>query len=72
MVDVFGYDPETEQFDYSVKTTFSCKCRRAKAYYKSPDRRNPWRFPHGIYIFTLSTPAGKNFVCFWIDEREER
>ena len=38
-VDVFGYDKETETYDYSVETKYSSKCRKAKAYYKAPDKK---------------------------------
>ena len=52
-IDVFGYDPETETYIYSVQRTvfpFDCKIRRAKKQYKAPDKRNEWKFPHGTYI----------------------
>lgn len=57
-VDVFGYDPETKKYCYSVETPYSSKTRTAKANYKAPDRRNPWRFWHGYYI-NIITPQGK-------------
>lgn len=57
-VDVFGYDAETEQYDYSVETQYSSKYRKAKQYYKAPDKRNEWIFPHGLYIYIIA-PNGK-------------
>lgn len=62
-VDVFGYDKETERFDYSVETPYSCKCRKAKAQYKAPDKRNEWRFPCGTYIYIID-PRGKKQRLF--------
>lgn len=58
-VDVFGYDEETEQFDYSVETKYSCKCRKAKKQYKAPDKRNEWKFPHGTYIYIIDPKGAK-------------
>lgn len=57
-VDVFGYDRETETYDYSVETPFSCKVRKAKLHYKAPDKRNPYLFPYGRYIYIID-PTGK-------------
>ena len=62
-VDVFGYDPETETFDYSIETPYSSKIRTAKKQYKHPDKRNPWIFPHGIYIYIID-PTGKKLRLF--------
>lgn len=62
-VDVFGYDEETEQFDYSVETPYSCKCRKAKKQYKAPDKRNEWIHPCGTYIFVID-PRGKKHRLF--------
>lgn len=56
-VDVFGYDPETETYEYTVETKYSSKLRRAKAQYKAPDKRNPYRFPYGTYI-NIIDPRG--------------
>ena len=58
-VDVFGYDEETEQFDYSVETPYSSKCRKAKKHYKAPDKRNEWAFPHGTYIYVIDPQGAK-------------
>ena len=58
-VDVFGYDKTTEQFDYAVETKYSCKVRKAKKYYKSPDKRNEWLFPYGLYINVITPLGGK-------------
>ena len=57
-VDVFGYDEDTEQFDYSVETEYGSKCRKAKKQYKAADKRNEWLFPHGLYIYIID-PQGK-------------
>lgn len=57
-VDVFGYDEESETFDYSVETPYSSKVRQAKKQYKTPDKRNPWRNPGYSYI-NIITPQGK-------------
>ena len=57
-VDVFGYDPETERYTYSVKTWFGSKVREAKGYYKYPDKRNEWAFPFGNYIYIID-PNGR-------------
>lgn len=62
-VDVFGYDDETEQFEYSVETDYSSKVRKAKKRYKSPDKRNEWLFPCGIYIYIID-PQGKKHKLF--------
>lgn len=62
-VDIFGYDYDTNRYAYSVETPYSCKVREAKAYYKSPDRRNEWIFPHGFYIYII-TPNGKKKRLF--------
>lgn len=59
-VDVFGYDEETERFDYSVETPYSSKCRKAKKRYKAPDKRNEWRFPHGTYIYVIDPRGAKH------------
>ena len=58
-IDVFGYDPETETFDYSVETLYSCKIRKAKKQYKSPDKRNPWYFQYGTYIHIIDPWGAK-------------
>ena len=52
-VDVFGYDPETKKYEYSIETDYTCKIRRAKAQYKAPDKRNEWIFPYGTYIYII-------------------
>ena len=52
-VDVFGYDEETEQFDYCVESWYSSKCRKAKKHYKQPNKRDPWAFPYGTYIYII-------------------
>lgn len=62
-VDVFGYDEETGQYDYSVETPYSCKVRKAKGYYKYPDKRNEWIFPYGTYIYVIS-PQGEKIRLF--------
>lgn len=62
-VDVLGYDHETNRYDYSVETEYSSKCRKAKAHYKHPDKRNAWIFPHGYYIFIID-PHGKKHKLF--------
>lgn len=62
-VDVFGYDEETNQYDYSVETPYGCKVRKAKGYYKHPDKRNEWIFPYGTYIYVTS-PQGKKIRLF--------
>jgi hypothetical protein len=59
-VDVFGYDKETETYDYSVETKYSSKCRKAKAHYKSPDKRNEWLFPCGTYIYIIDNIGKKH------------
>ena len=64
-VDVFGYDHETEQYDYCVETKYSSKCRKAKRQYKHPDKRNPWLFPHGSYIYIIDPHDKKHKL--WID-----
>jgi hypothetical protein len=65
-VDVFGYDEETEQFAYSVETEYSSKIRSAKKQYKTPDKRNEWRFPFGTYIYIID-PNGKKHRLFLTD-----
>jgi hypothetical protein len=62
-VDVYGYNHDTEQFDYSVETEYNCKCRKAKKRYKSPDKRNPWCSPYGTYIYIIN-PKGKKVRLF--------
>ena len=62
-VDVFGYNPESETFDYSVETPFSCKIRKAKKRYKSPDKRNEWICPCGTYIYIID-PWGQRQRLF--------
>ena len=62
-VDLFGYDNETERYIYSVETKYSSKIRTAKAYYKTPDKRNEWRFPYGTYIYIIN-PYGKKMRLF--------
>lgn len=62
-VDVFGYDRERGRYDYSIETKWSSKTRTAKAQYKSPDRRDPWHFPYGTYIYII-TPKGKKQRLF--------
>ena len=62
-VDVFGYDEETEQFDYSIETPYSCKCRKAKKRYKMPDKRNEWFYPSGMFIYIID-PQGKKRRLF--------
>jgi hypothetical protein len=64
IVDIFGYDEDTEQFVYSVETQYSSKVRKAKKQYKAPDKRNPWRFPYGTYIYIIS-PTGKKIRFFF-------
>ena len=59
-VDVFGYDKESETYDYSVETKYSSKCRKAKAYYKAPDKRNEWLFPCGTYIYIIDNVGKKH------------
>lgn len=59
-VDVFGYDPDTERFVYSVETPYSSKAREAKRHYKAPDKRNPYRFWHGWYIYIIG-PDNKKY-----------
>lgn len=65
-VDIFGYDETTEQFDYAVETKYSCMVRKAKKYYKSPDKRNEWLFPYGDYIYIID-PSGKKKRLFLED-----
>jgi hypothetical protein len=60
-VDLFGY--ENGKYIYSVETPYSSKIRTAKIYYKSPDKRNEWRFPYGDYIYII-TPLGKKQRLF--------
>lgn len=62
-VDVFGYDEESETFVYSVETPNSSKVRTAKKRYKAPDKRNPWIFPHGLFIYIVD-PQGKKHRLF--------
>jgi hypothetical protein len=62
-VDVFGYDEETEKFDYSVETHYSSKCRKAKKQHKAPDKRNERIHPCGTYIFVID-PQGKKHRLF--------
>lgn len=64
-VDVFGYNDETEQFEYSVETDYSSKVRRAKKRYKSPDKRNPYWFPYGTYIYIIDPQNKKRKL--WIN-----
>lgn len=59
-VDVFGYDPDSERYDYSIETPYSCKIRRAKKQYKAPDKRNEWRFPHGTYIYIIDNIGNRH------------
>ena len=63
VVDVFGFDDSTDQYLYSVETDYSSKIRRAKRYYKSPDKRNEWIFPCGSYIYII-TPLGEKMRLF--------
>ena len=62
-VDVFGYDEETEQFDYSVETPHYSKVRKAKKRFKMPDKRNVWGFPSGMFIYIID-PQGKKRRLF--------
>lgn len=62
-VDVFGYDPDSGRYDYSVETPYSSKVRTAKYYYKAPDKRNEWIHPCGTYIFIID-PRGKKHRLF--------
>jgi hypothetical protein len=62
-VDVFGYDYPTNRYYYSVETPYSSKVRFAKANYKTPDKRNEWRFPYGFYIYIVD-PKGKKHRLF--------
>ena len=62
-VDVFGYDPDTDRYDYSVESDWGFKVRTAKAHYKYPDKRNEWIFPHGYYIYVID-PNGKKHRLF--------
>lgn len=62
-VDVFGFDPKTEIYDYSVETPYSSKVRKATGHYKAPDKRNPWRFQWGAYIYIID-PQGKKRRLF--------
>lgn len=62
-VDVFGYDHATNKFFYSVETPFSSKTRTAKEHFKYPDKRNPWIFPFGAYIYIID-PRGKKHRLF--------
>lgn len=57
-VDVFGYNPGTEKYIYSVETWCSYQVREAKTHYKYPDKRNEWAFPFGDYIHIIA-PNGK-------------
>ena len=59
-VDVFGYDEDTEQFDYCVETPYSSKCHKAKKQYKHPDKRDPWRYPYGLYINIIDNRGKKH------------
>ena len=61
-IDVFGYDPETETYDYSLEGP-AWGTHRAKRYYKQPDKRNPWYFEHGYYIYIL-LPGNKKKRLF--------
>lgn len=65
-VDVFGFDEDTKQFIYSVETWYNSKIREAKKQYKSPDKRNPWIFPYGTYIYIID-PHGKKRRLFLTD-----
>ena len=58
-VDVFGYDPDTKRYDYSVETDYGSKVRTAKAHYKYPDTRNDWLFPYGSYIYIIAPDGSK-------------
>lgn len=62
-VDVFGYDEETEQFDYSVETPHYSKVRKAKKRFKMPDKRNEWLTPTGMFIYIID-PQGKKRRLF--------
>ena len=62
-IDLFGYDDETKQFIYSVETKYSSKIRKAKKQYKKPDKRNPWYFEYGTFIYII-TPTGKKKRLF--------
>lgn len=58
-IDVFGYDSEKEQYLYCIMWHgIWGKVRTAKAYYKSPDKRNEWAFPYGQYFYAI-LPNGK-------------
>lgn len=63
-VDVFGHDPETDRILYSVETDYSSKVRLAKKYFKEPDKRNPWHFWHGTYIYIIDPNGKKRRLCF--------
>ena len=57
-VDVFGYDPKTNRYTYSVKCWCCFYVRETKAHYKGPDKRNEWAFPFGTYIY-ITDPNGR-------------
>ena len=52
-IDVFGYDSISDRYEYSVETDYSCKIRRAKAYFKYPDKRNECLYEYGTYIYII-------------------
>lgn len=59
-VDVFGYDKTKDKYYYSIETKYSSKCRTAKGYYKNPDKRNPWYFQYGTYIYIIDNLGKKH------------
>ena len=64
IIDVFGYDEETDRFLYIVNQgPYYWKSREAKKRYKYPDKRNEWLFPHGTYINVI-LPDGKKHRLF--------
>ena len=60
VIDVFGYNEETERFVYSVETGYSCTIREAKKQYKSPDKRNERLYPYGLYINVILSNGKKH------------
>ena len=63
IIDVFGYDHESEKYDYIVQQGCYYKMRQAKQQYKYPDKRNEWHFPYGLYINVI-LPDGKKHRLF--------
>lgn len=56
-VDVFGYDRETDTYDYAVETPYSSKVRKAAGHYVGAGK-NEWRYPPYTYI-NIIDPTGK-------------